>query len=230
MDAFTSDGYFDKNYSIAGGTSVSHTAKNTNDRTQGHTLKTSVSVNNETHAGALFNGAGAYAILKFNDSWGNTTDTGYTDAITEAFTWRISDNEPTTALSVDVYRSPNNWSPIFRTRGGQTSNPYENATYTKYFQPGTQLDEATMRVEKPELRVDGPTEITDVPTGGTAKFNLQLYNASETNTICTYMLETKENSNPNGAILTIDGMPQSSGKIGRTVKMRAASSSPSSCS
>jgi len=220
VDAFTSEGYFDKNYSIAGGTSVSQTAKSTRENTKGHTVKSSVSVNNETHIGALFNGAGAYAILKFNDSWGNTKDTSSTDATVETFSWRLSDNEPTTALSVDVYKSPNGWSPIFRTRGGQTSNPYEGATYTKYFNPGTQLDEATMRVEKPELRVDGPTEITDVPTGGTAKFNLQLYNASETNTICTYMLETKENSNPNGAILTIDGMPQSSGKIGRTVKMK----------
>ncbi len=220
VEAFTSDGYFNKNYSIAGGTSVSQTTKNTKEKAKGHTVKSSVSVNNETHLGALFNGAGAYAILKFNDSWGTTFDSGSTDATAESFSWRISDNEPTTALSVDVYRSPSGWGPIFRTRGGQTSNPYEGATYTKYFNPGTQLDEATMHVEKPELRVDGPTEITDVPTGGTAKFNLQLYNASETNSICTYILETQENSNPNGAQLIIDGIPVSNGKNGRTLKMK----------
>ena len=220
IDAFTSEGYFDKNYSIAGGTNVSQTVKRTKEKSKSHSVKTAVTINNETHFGVLFNGAGAYGIMKWVDTESSTNDSGSTDATSESFTWRISDNEPNTALSVDVYKSPSGWSQIFRTRGGQTSNPYEGATYTKYFNPGTQLDEATMRVEKPELTVVGPTEITDVPTGGTAKFNLQLYNASETNSICTYVLETMENSNPNGAQLIIDGIPVSNGKGGRTVKMK----------
>jgi hypothetical protein len=168
----------------------------------------------------LFNNIGGYGILQFEDSWGTTKDSLETDTYDESFTWQISDAQPTTALSVDVYQSPSGWSPIFRTRGGQSSQPYENATYTKYFQPGTQLDEATMRVEKPELRVDGATEISDVPTGGQAKFNLQLYNASETNSICTYSLKVVDGSNPNGAQLFIDGTPLSNGGAGRSVKMQ----------
>jgi len=220
IEAFKSSVYFDKNYSIAGGTSVSHTAKNTKESSEGHTVKTSVSVNNETHTGLLFNAVGAYGILQFNDSWGTTLDSLDTDTYNESFTWQISDAQPTTALSVDVYESPHGWGPIFRTRGGQSSQPYEGATYTKYFQPGTQLDEATMRVEKPELRVDGPTEITDVPTGGQAKFKLQLYNASETKSICSYSLKVVDGSNPNGAQLFIDGTPLSNGGTGRSVKMQ----------
>ena len=133
--------------------------------------------------------------------------------------WQLSDAEPTTALSVDVYKSQRGWEPIFRIRGGQSSQPYEGATYTKYANPGTKLDEATMRVEKPELRINGATTVTDVPTGGQAKFNLQLYNASETNSVCTYSLKAVEGSNPNGAQLFIDGAPLSDG-AGRKVRMK----------
>ena len=220
VDAFISSSCFDKNYSIAGGTSVNHTSKNSREHTKGNTAKVAYSVNNETRAGVLFNNLGAYGIIQFEDHWGETTDSGSIDETTESFTWQISDAEPTTALSVDVYESPNKWGPIFRTRGGQSSQPYEGATYTKYFQPGTQLDEGTMRVEKPELRVDGATTVTDVPTGGQAKFNLQLYNASETNSVCTYNLKVLDGSNPNGARLTIDGSPLSNGGTGRTVRMK----------
>ena len=151
---------------------------------------------------------------------GTTTDDITTDEVQQSFTWQISDAEPTTALSVDVFNSPANWGPIFRTRGGQSSQPYEGATYTRYFQPGTQLDEATMRVEKPELRIDGANTVTDVPTGGQAKFNLQLYNASETNSVCIYNLKVLDGSNPNGAQLFIDGTPLSNGGEGRSVKMK----------
>ena len=220
IDAFNTQDYFDKNYSIAGGTSVSHTTKKSNEKSKGHTVKTSVSVNNETHAGLLLNAVGAYAILQFEDSWGTTTDDLTTDEVQQSFTWQISDAEPTTALSVDVFNSPANWGPIFRTRGGQSSQPYEGATYTRYYNPGTQLDEATMRVEKPELRIDGANTVTDVPTGGQAKFNLQLYNASETNSVCIYNLKVLDGSNPNGAQLFIDGTPLSNGGEGRSVKMK----------
>ena len=68
-------------------------------------------------------------------------------------------------------------------------------------------------------KVKGSTELTDVPTGQEAKFTLQLTNLSETGNTCNYQLVVQENSNPNGAILTVDGMPVSTGYIGRTVRM-----------
>ncbi|MBQ4380871.1 MAG: hypothetical protein II806_06285, partial [Bacteroidaceae bacterium] len=112
------------------------------------------------------------------------------------------------------------WGPIFRTRGGQTVNPYEAGSVTMYYQPGTKLNEATMKVENPKLKVLGSTEITDVPTGGQAKFILQLSNESETNDICNYVLQVNEKSNPNGAVLVVDGNILSNGKDGRLIKMK----------
>ena len=100
------------------------------------------------------------------------------------------------------------------------ATPYEPATYTQYYAPGNLLDEATMRVEKPELRVKGASEVTDILSGTSASFVLQLHNASETNTVCDYVLECKDGSNPNGAILMMDGAHLSNGKDGRKFKLK----------
>ena len=220
LEAFDQPELFENNYSIAGGTNVSHSYKNSHTKGKNHSLKVTHQVNEELHGGSLWNNLGGYAIGIITKTWVDADADSENTSTSSSFNWQLSDAEPTTALSVDVYESPRGWGPIFRTRGGQTSNPYEGATYTKYHQPGTQLDEATMRVENPELRVKGASTVTDVPTGGQAKFDLELINASETNTICTYILAAKEGSNPNGARLTIDGMFLSNGKSGRTVKMK----------
>ncbi|MBR6179709.1 MAG: hypothetical protein IKQ77_00645 [Prevotella sp.] len=208
------------NFSIASGTSVSQTTKETIAITEDleHT-KTSYNITSDTRIGATFNDVGAIGILNYSTT--TNTETVLTESITETrgTTWQISDASPFTALSVDVFQSPFGYGPIFRTRGGQTCNPYEGATYTKYYQKDTELDKATMRVENPKLSVDGAAELSDVPTGTKAVFKLQLTNESETNTTCNYVLEVLEGSNPNGAILTIDGQPIGNGKTGRTVRL-----------
>ena len=212
--------YFENNYSLAGGTSINRSSiiNNSNDRS--FTSTSGYVINSETHGGLLINSAGGYAIILHNENHSNKTVSDTTVTRTQTVTWVLSDAEPTTALSVDVYKSPSGWGPVFRTRGGQTSNPYEPATYTQYYAPGNLLDEATMRVEKPELRVKGASEVTDILSGTSASFVLQLHNASETNTVCDYVLECKDGSNPNGAILMMDGAHLSNGKDGRKFKLK----------
>ena len=219
LNAFENEKYFIDNYSIAGGTSVTQTNKHTHTNNTSHKHTYNYNLTSETHLGAMLNDAGTYAIIKYTSNEGWTKDTTVVNSNTQTVSWTLSDAEPTTALSVDVYKSPSGWGPIFRTRGGQTSNPYEGATYTKYYKKDTKLDEATMRVEYPQLRVNGATAVTGVPVGGKAKFDLELTNLSETKTNCTYILEAIEDSNPNGAVLTIDGAVLSMGRSGRTIKM-----------
>ena len=223
LEVFALDSCFIDNYSIAFGTSVSQTTKNSellNSHTD--TDKNSYTVNLELHLmGFLWNNSGGYGILTYNNKWGNTETTTKSDTKGQQFSWTISDSEPTTALSVNVYKSNRGWGPIFRTMGGQTSNPYEGATYTKYHEPGTELDKATMRVENPQLSVEGANTVSNVPTGGQAQFTLVLKNANEVNTNATYMLDVLENSNPDGAILTIDGAVLSKGGGGRKIKMKS---------
>ncbi len=208
------------NFSIGNSTKVSQATSTSYQKTDSRTHSYDYVFTGEIHAGYLFNDAGAYAIFRGNQKDGTSqkNDTITTNQRTVA--WTMGDNDYRTALSVDVYESKRAWGPIFITRGGQTANPYEGETQTMFYEPGTKLNEGTMRVEVPQLRVDGAAELTDVPTGTQAQFNLQLSNQSETNDVCTYVLEVKEKSNPNGAILTVDGNILSNGKDGRTIKMK----------
>ena len=212
--------YLIDNFSIAGGTSVNQSTKETiaTSHDLEHT-KTSWNVTNDSRIGSTFNDAGVVAVLNFVN--GKTTETVVNESTTntQSTVWQISDASPATALSVDVFKSPFGWSPIFRTRGGQTCNPYEGATYTKYHNKGTELDKATMRVENPKLTVVGAAQLSGIPTGTKAEFKLQLSNESETGNACTYILEVLENSNPKGAILTMDGQKLGNGREGRSIRL-----------
>ena len=218
--AFGTQSCFEKNYSLAGGTSISHTSVHNEKNTKQYDFSYATVITEDAHMGLLVNNMGDYGIFGNNEKVGEGDSRDTTTTVSKGIEWTISDAEPTTALSVDVYQSPTKWGPIFRTRGGQTSNPYEGATYTKYYIPGTLLDEATMRVEKPEMHLASDAIVTNVPSGSAAQFKLQLTNASETNTTCEYVLECKDGSNPDGASLMMDGTQLSNGKDGRKFKLK----------
>ena len=63
-----------------------------------------------------------------------------------------------------------------------------------------------MQIEVPQIDVDQPV-VTDIPSGSTATYTLRLSNASETNELLYYRLGLAEETNPNGAMLFIDGTP-----------------------
>lgn len=220
LDAFGDTKNLIDNFSIASGTKVSQSTESSKKQGNTHSYSYTFSWNQDMKYGPLLNDAGVNVIfttsLNYGDGWSRDTLTTRSNTIA----WTMSDGDVRTALSVDVYQSPSGWGPIFRTRGGQTVNPYEGASYTKFYNKGTLLNEATMKIENPQLKVIGSSEITDVPTGGQATFKLQLSNQSETNDICNYVLQVKERSNPNGAVLTIDGTFLSNGREGRTIKMK----------
>ncbi|MBR0048609.1 MAG: hypothetical protein IJP74_04720 [Prevotella sp.] len=224
LKAFEDNSMLIGNYSISGGTTYSQTVKNDTVKTVDKGLRhsTYITLNSETKIGALINDAGINAIINVHNYDSELTDTVTLRTRSKTVAWTMSDGDTRTALSVDVFKSPQGWGPIFRTRAGQTVNPYEGETRTAYYKKGDEsekLNEGTMRVELPQLKVDGSTELTDVPTGTEAKFTLQLFNNSESKDVCTYVLEAADKSNPAGAILMMDGTPLSNGKLGRTFKM-----------
>ena len=121
------------------------------------------------------------------------------------------------ALSVDVYKG-GPYGYIFRTRGGQTSAPYEAEEYTQYYQPGKhKLHEATMQIEVPEIDVEQAV-VTNQPSGTAASYTLLLSNNSEIDFNLVYDLKQLDATNPNGAQLLIDGLPLSDG---RAIKVNA---------
>ena len=126
---------------------------------------------------------------------------------TERFSYTLNDTQRGNAHTVDVFKSPHNWSPIFRTRGGQTRCPYEGETRTKYYRPGQQLDYATMKSDNPHISMP-LRNITDIPAGSEAQVQIVLTNESETREALTsVVMYVASESNPNGLQISMDGQP-----------------------
>ena len=101
---------------------------------------------------------------------------------------------------------------VFKTKGGATSCPYEDADVSKYYEPGQHvLSEATIQLEVPEISVE-KSFIENVPSGQPAYFTLYLRNNSEAQEDCWYDLVMDDASNPNGARLIMDGAPIGNGR------------------
>jgi hypothetical protein len=94
---------------------------------------------------------------------------------------------------------------IFVTRGGQTSCPHEDEYITQYYQPGTVINSSTMRNEVPDLRVLSQQTVSGVPADGQAVYQIQLLNNSESHVDRWYDLRVQSNSNPDGAVIRMDG-------------------------
>jgi hypothetical protein len=111
------------------------------------------------------------------------------------------------ALSVDVYEpleSDKQNSPIFYTRAGQTSCPYEGRQMTKHLSKPQCIGEATMQVEIPKIKVKGGMNVmSNVPTGSKAVYTLQLSNISETGTNSYFNLVSLDKANQTGAVLNL---------------------------
>ena len=123
------------------------------------------------------------------------------------YTYTFNDAAKGTAHTVDIYESTRGWSPIFRTRAGQTRCPYEPETRTKYYNPGMLLDFATMKMDNPKISIP-ERNITDVPAGQTAQLRINLTNESETHDEYNVVYLTVDpSSNPDGLQVMLDGYP-----------------------
>lgn len=100
--------------------------------------------------------------------------------------------------------------PIFVTRGGNSSCPYEGEDVSLFYKNASNksvaLNTATVQIEKPGINVLVPS-VTGVATGKQASYDVDLQNYSETTTSCWFQLSVDPASNPRGAIISIDGTP-----------------------
>ena len=95
---------------------------------------------------------------------------------------------------------------VYRTRGGATVNPYEDARYTKYYSAGTLLDAKTIEIDKLRIWTD-QASVANVPYGEPARFTIHMANESEAPSLASinfaYFLEDR--TNVKGAKVTVDG-------------------------
>ena len=194
------------NHSFDSGTSIEHSVETCNDTTETTTSHAEAYLVVGTEFGVAINrfGVGVEVELKegYQQDWGN--DTTMSHCTNVGYVLAEEDGD---ALTVDVYEAGDGFGPIFYTRAGQTTCPYEDEVKTKYFEPGKHvISEKTMQVEMPRITVENPFA-TDIPSGSVANYTLNLDNLSETGDDVWFIMRVLDETNPNGAALSIDGVP-----------------------
>jgi len=146
-----------------------------------------------------------------SSSESETIDTQKSNTVGFVLAESGDDDQITVDYTFDEESTPATY--MFRTRGGRTSCPHEAEIRTKYFDPGNHIvSEGTMQIEVPKIAVSGGVYRLQVPATRAAAFTLDITNESETNGSGWFKLVVDEASNPNGAILQIDGMPIANGR------------------
>ena len=200
-----------QNVSFDSGTSITATTEQEESRGTTYDCTVTGSAVLGLSTGYAFNKVGFYGTV--STTTGGGTHDAKEDSETQlaSFSYTLAESGDDDALSVDVYNH-GAYSPIFRTIAGQTSGPYEGKVESKYLDTVAVIMEATMQIEVPQIDVDVPV-VTNVPTGSPANYTLRLKNASEIDEDVYYKLLMMDETNPDGAKITIDGMPLTDNRI-----------------
>ncbi len=201
---------YSTNHSFDGGSSVNYSIETDSTHTSSWdwVVKAGAVIGN--HTGFEVSGFGMDFDVQVSAMGGRHEAKDISNETITSFSYTLED-EGNDAITVDVYNY-GSFGPIFRTRGGQTSNPYEGNVETKYYKPGTTIMEATMQIEVPQIGVT-KSEIVDVPSGSVANYELQLGNMSEIGEDVAYKLFVLDETNPDGAQISIDGMVLTEGRL-----------------
>ncbi|ARV15313.1 hypothetical protein BTO07_09250 [Polaribacter sp. SA4-12] len=165
-------------------------------RTTEETIEISAEAKREF--GATFNGTGATVFINGSITEVDTDADNFETENTTTISYTLKDNDQHNVLSVDVVNMFNGYGPIFITKGGATSCPYEPAVTSLFYKKtgydptivglgGEILSEATNKVYAPEIKAD-KTVLTNVPESEGALFTLKLKNLSETQSDLEYIL------------------------------------------
>lgn len=206
--------YLTQNLSFDGGASVTMTETTTNSNTTNYDITVTGVVHLGVQMGLEVQGFGFDSTIS-TDTGGGTHDTsGETTDDVVSFSYTLAEDGTDDAISVDVFKY-GAYGPIFRTTGGQTSVPYEGEVRTSYYEEDEVLMVGTMQIERPQIMVDNKkwATVAGVPSGSAANYTLQLQNISDTNTDLYFKLLVGDGSNPDGAVVSIDGVPLTSGRL-----------------
>ena len=172
--------------------------------------------------GAKFNETGFS--METSTTNGSTTGNSSQDDSEETtnISYTLRDNDPNNLISVDVINVFDGNGPVFITKGGQTSCPYEGAELSHFYNPGhpnvtnpsaaivdlpesarEPLTVATIALEKPEITVED-ADVAGVFDGRNAEFVLYLRNTSTANKDASFRLLVDQTTNPDNAEINIE--------------------------
>ncbi|MBP6235401.1 MAG: T9SS type A sorting domain-containing protein [Saprospiraceae bacterium] len=138
----------------------------------------------------------------FSSSFGQTSENNTQYGNTIGYV--LKDNDPGDFFSIDIGLDSAYLTPTFKLRAGQSSCPWEPGTANR---------------EKPNLQIvpnaDGTSAFSaiNVPANESAVFKMLLGNESATNEDWTYGFTAIAGSNPDGAIIKLNGQPLNNNTI-----------------
>lgn len=223
------------NYSFHAGSPIEYQEEYSSGRSHSSTFHITIGVNveNSTDAEVSAAGIGSYTSFaleeKVTTTHGGTFESEVERSHSKGFVlaeegdddyisvdvyrekgWKASDEEYGTPAvggmvdSSDIKEKDYYSSFIFITRGGATSCPYEKAYVTKYYQEGTVIGANTLQLEVPSIAMKNDF-VENVPSGEEAFLTLYMRNNSETSEDQWFDLRLVDASNPDGAVVSIDG-------------------------
>lgn len=198
-----------ENISFDGGTNFASSETVESSSSISYDFNVSINTTMAAALGITVDGVGAEVNLSRSVNMGSSQGGGSTVANNTTYGYTLADEENagTTAdfYSIDVKNPSDGFGPVFVSRAGVTSCPYEGEEKTQYFEPGQHtLSFATIQVEKPVLTIVNPLA-ANIPSNREAEIVIELSNESESGSDVFYNLSVDDQSNPNGAILSIDG-------------------------
>lgn len=198
------DKYLKENFSFDAGSSITDTYTQEKTESRNNTETENLNFSFSQEIGTQINGTGV--VFNVHETAGTTfsQEQGRDSTTTFSTQFSLVENGDDDYLSVDVYRAPDNFGPIFVTRGGATSCPYEDEVTTKYYQPGTVIQEKTVQIENPEIEAETQT-LTGIPAGSVGTLVVNLRNNSDTDEDVWYNLNVVDDSNPDGLVVKLDG-------------------------
>ena len=207
IKAFNDTKYKKGNESFAYGTTVTNSVTTNKITKDNHTFSFTFNLAWGAKVGITNNGHGVVIKNDLSGGYHYTEGDVNEHQYKTTFSYSFVDASRGTAHTVDIFESPRGWSPLFRTRAGQTRCPYEPERRTKYYNPGTLLDYSTMKLDNPKIAIP-EKNIVDVPAGQTAQLQISLTNESETHDNYNVVwLTVDPSTNPDGLQVMIDGQP-----------------------
>lgn len=183
---------FIRNISFDSG--INYSYSETSDTTRSNSVDHSggAGINNVFKTGFKILDVGFTATIKmdFKISGGRNDETGEQVGVTTGYS--LGDDDPGDAFSVDISMDTIFKTPVFSVRSGQSSCPWEFGTANR---------------EAPNLNLAPGSQFvaTNIPANEAAVYELNLGNLSATNEDMTYGFSAFAGSNPDGAVIKLNG-------------------------
>ena len=199
--------YGASNISFDGGVGdVTYSYENGKSDSNAITWETSVAQGLSTEVGASIAGVGLSVEASMEITLDRSGSHTFSEENTTTVGFTLSDGTLNDKYSIDIKDDGTSTNgKVFSVQGGRTACPYQDQELTLFYETGTELSAATVQMEQPTISIS-PSSLSNVPEDEPAVFNLSLGNSNPLGYDIVYTLKVLEMTNPNGAIIKIDGL------------------------